>query len=286
MKSPKALFIVAALAVSIPISGNTQENTTQPEINLSDFVVVEDYLKPFRDIRPAPSEAGRISEIYFKNGDEVKAGDLILKLDTSVQETSLEIAKLEANSTALVDAATAEVDLAQQKLDALKRIKASAQEIRKATSALLVAQARLTAEEENQQKAKHRVTQITAEIERRSIRSPFDGKVVDIDADISEYLSPNDAPVVHIVQNDKLKLAVKVGSQFGNKIRVGTEYWVKLKDQDQEYTKGVVDYVDSIDDSSSGTFRVGLIIDNTGEKIRPGSDAAVLLPRMLLASNP
>ena len=156
--------IIALLIPSIGVSQTTPPVETE-ELNLDDYLVVEDYIKPFRDIRPSPSEAGRISEIFVKNGDAVEAKQLILKLDTSVQETSLAIAELEANSTALVDAATAEVELAQIKVDTLEELRnKNPQEVRRAAADLLVAQARKKAEEENKLKAQERVKQIKQEI--------------------------------------------------------------------------------------------------------------------------
>ena len=288
MKKPILLPTVAfVFAAILPSSGLSQgaPPSAEEEINLDDYIVVEDYIKPFRDIRPAPSEAGRISEIFVKNGDSVEADQLILKLDTSVQETSLEIAKLEANSTALVDAAKAEVELAQIKVDTLDRLTTkNPQEVRRAAADLLIAQARQKAEEENKIKAGHRVKQIEAEIRRRSIHSPFAGVVVDIDRDISEFLSPNEKPVVHIIQLDRLRIHIPLSSKYGNKLSTGMKLQILLKDQQITSTEGTIEFIDAIDESASGTFRIGLVIENADMKIRPGSDAAVLIPRMLVGA--
>ena len=194
-----------------------------------------------------------------------------------------EIAKLEANSTALVDAATAEVEIAQIKVDTLNKLRVkNPQEVLRAEADLLIAKARLKAEEENKLKAGQREKQITAEIERRSIRSPFAGVVVDVDRDISEFLSPNDKPVVHIVQLDRLRINVQLSSKYGKKIKPGMKMIVLLKDQAVDSAEGTVEFVDAIDDSASGTFRISFVIENSDMKIRPGSDGAVLIPMKLV----
>ena len=54
------------------------------------------YTEPYRLITVAAGEAGVIGEVLVREGDQVKQGQVLAKLDTAVLAAELEIARAEA----------------------------------------------------------------------------------------------------------------------------------------------------------------------------------------------
>jgi len=111
------LFVFFVLALSIAACGAapaTAEATQVPTVVADDTVIAEGKMEPIHYTELALNASGLVSEVLFKEGDTVAAGDVIARLDAGEAQT-LESAQAKAGEE--LTAAYQEVRDAQFKLD-------------------------------------------------------------------------------------------------------------------------------------------------------------------------
>ena len=245
------------------------------------------YLEPYRSIEISAIETGVISEIRVKEGDHVKAGDVLLLLDNEITESRLAIARINAEGAGKLMATQAEVDMQEQRFDQLQRLisSGSSNSAELARQKATLAQARGThiIAEEEQKSFKLEVRQIEAELKRRILTSPIDGIVVDISKDIAEPVSlggarPDDY-LVRVVETDRLKSIGHVPAMFARGLKKGDTLSLRVEDGAPVVVKGTVEFVSPVIDPATATVRIQLVIDNTAQTLRSGATAQILLTK-------
>lgn len=205
------------------------------------------YTEPYRLITVSAGEAGVIGEVLVKEGDRVKQGQVLAKLDTAVLAAELEIARAEAKLAGTRRERVAE--LSQQ-------TRVTPEESEKAATDVTVKQAQ--------------VRKIEAMIEARTMRSPVEGVVTEIKRDPSESVSVSSPHVLTVVQIDKLAANLFLTPDRTEALQAGDQLELLLLDS-QTRIPATVDFVSPITDAASGTVRVKFTIDNTAGKLRSGA---------------
>ena len=77
---------------------------------------IDGFTEPYRDIDVAAPEMGQIDRLEVREGDRVKAGQVLARLDDEVWKASLEVARAAMESAGRVEAAEAELRLCQETL--------------------------------------------------------------------------------------------------------------------------------------------------------------------------
>ena len=245
------------------------------------------YLEPYRSIEISAIETGVIAEIRVKEGDHVKAGDVLLLLDNEITESRLAIARINAEGAGRLMATQAEVDMQGQRFEQLQRLISSGSsnsaELAKQKATLAQAQGNHIIAEEEQKSFKLEVRQIEAELKRRILTSPIDGIVVDISKDIAEPVSlggarPDDY-LVRVVETDRLKSIGHVPAMFARGLKKGDTLTLRVEDGAPVVVKGTVEFVSPVIDPATATVRIQLVIDNTAQTLRSGATAQILLTK-------
>ncbi len=241
---------------------------------------VDGFTEPFRKIDLAPAEPGTIAEVCVKEGDAVVKDQLVASLDTDALSVSLQIAKVNQSAHGRLDAATAERDLRQLRLEKLEDLRrsgnASGEELDRARAELAVSEANVLTAEETQAVNKLEVDKNAALIERRMIRSPIDGLVVTVHRDQKEYVSPNNPIVVTVVQLDPLRATFRVPTAEVSSLHVGQTAPVLLNDGNTRVT-GTIDWIAPVTEAESGTVRVNILLDNHNQSLRSGVPCSLSL---------
>ena len=139
------------------------------------------YTEPYKIITVSCAEHGVISEMRVKEGDLVKAQQVLARLDIAELSAELDIARAEAKLALTRQQRVTELATASR---------VTPEEIEKARTELIVKDAQ--------------VRRIEAQIESRTMRSPVDGIVTEIKRDPSETVSTANPHVLTVVQIDKL----------------------------------------------------------------------------------
>jgi multidrug efflux pump subunit AcrA (membrane-fusion protein) len=126
----------------------------------------------------------------------------------------------------------------------------------------------------SKQLASLELKEATAIVDRKSIKSPVTGVVVE------RYLSPGEyveaEPVVQVAQINPLKVELILGIEFFGSIKEGMVAVVKpAAPLGGEYTARVK-LVDKIVDAASSTFRVTLELPNPRYQVMPGFKCKVI----------
>ncbi|MAS96818.1 MAG: hypothetical protein CMO55_26810 [Verrucomicrobiales bacterium] len=252
------------------------------------------YLEPYRSIDMNASESGVISEIFVEEGSSVEEGQALISLNNSVLEAQLAIAEVQSRSESAIVVANADLEVSKDRFAKLSRLKnqgtAHSSEVARAEADVKKAEAQLNIANEEKKIAGFRVEEIQAQIERRILRSPIDGVVLEINREISETATDSGSshgskPLVRVAKIDRLRLVVHVPASLVDHLVVGKELPVKVLQQNSLSadrgataieTTGKIEFVSPAIDPSSETIRARLVIENEDQRLLSGSHAIVL----------
>lgn len=280
-----AWWLAAALACAQPV--RSQEVS-------GDGMALLTYLEPYRSIEMSPAEGGVISEILVREGDRVMKDQILLKLDAEAIEARLSVAVAQADNMGTILAAESEYKLQKDRYEKLakleKRDVSSQYEVQRQLASMKTAEGRLTEALEMKRVYQLQVDQARAELERRYLKSPIDGIVVEIVKDVAEPVNPiessRDEYLVRVVKVDELLAVAHLPGNLAGRVVEGTELSLKVDGGDggrPQVVKGRVEYVSPVIDSASNTIRVRIVVDNAAGTIRPGSPAQLMVPGTSLA---
>lgn len=233
--------------------------------------VTTSFTEPDETTDVACAEAGVVARVDVKQGQKVQAGTILAVLDNSVLEASLRAAEAKATSTARTDAARIEVDLKKRQKEKLTRVladgHASANEIEKAESELVAAQAQLRIAEEEQHLNQLEVDQIKAQIERRTIRSPMEGIVIRVQRRPGEFLSGGDPVIATVVRLDHLRVKFYISTEMAELLQAEQECRVLIRGR---HHVAKIDFLSPVTDADSGTVRMEVLVDDREQRLRSG----------------
>ncbi|MGB7336246.1 MAG: efflux RND transporter periplasmic adaptor subunit [Salaquimonas sp.] len=190
--------------------------------------------------------SGQIVELPAGSGDKVEAGAVIARLDAENEALALERAKLTA----------ADLKTKTERAKALFKTRsttaaaAETAEVAYDNAALAVREAQLN-------------------LDRRTIRSPIDGLVGIITANIGDYVT-NQTPIVTIDDRSKIIIEFFVPERFATSIKVGSTVSAVSVARPGEQFTGEVVAIDNRVDIASRTLQVRAEIPNTDDQLRAG----------------
>jgi len=241
-------------------------------VGAADYSGYDCLIEPNAVVDLTTREDGVIEEIAVRRGDIIEKGQVLARLESSVEEVAVDIARARAKMQSAVDSKKARVAyLKAQKgrIDALYEKKAIPfHEKDKANTDLILARAELREARENLELAqleKERAEHILA---RRTIISPIEGVVVNVLLDAGE--SVEEHSIMTIAEVDPLNVEVILPEDMYGLINVGTQGEVlpRIRGGDKQVTGVVV--VDKVIDAASNTFGVRLELANPEHAIPGG----------------
>ena len=233
-------------------------------------------IEPFRKVEIRSPVEALISRIDVQRGSMVHENQVLVELDVSIEKAALAAATFRAAMEGEVKSAQTRVDYARAKLRRLKdlatRKLVSDQERDDAYSELRLAEAERLNAREKRALAGIEETRLLAEIERRRLRSPIDGVVMERRRHPGELAQTdnNAEAILELAQIDRLRVEVVLPTEHYGKVKTGDTGRVQLVEPlHGEYLAKVI-VVDPVVDSASGTFGVRLELPNPGYTIPPG----------------
>ena len=234
---------------------------------------IEGFTEPAQTIAVAAAETGIVQEIRVELGQAVKKGEVLGTLDDDLLKATLKIAERKANSTGAIEAATLELDLKLQRLNALDDINRSGggsrEEHSRAKTDAELARARLKAAEDALAADRLEVKRIEVQLQRRTIRSPIDGVITEIHREPGEFLSITEPKLFTVVRIERLRTKFYVPAENAHRFSKG--HRVKLAGQtDEKPLTGEVEFVSPVTHAESGLVRVDVTLDNRDGRLRSG----------------
>jgi RND family efflux transporter MFP subunit len=245
------------------------------------------------DVRPRVS--GAVEKIHFKDGQIVKAGDLLFTIDQrpyqiAVDSARAEVVRMQAQTAMLSkDAARGESlvgggTITRRDMDQRRGGSDSAR------AQLLGAEASLRNAELN--------------LEWTQVRAPISGRVSDRRIDVGNLVQAGTSLLTTIVSLDPIHFEFDVSEAdylrysrlvAGSKGPTATRAHVRLADETEWKRTGTIDFLDNQLNSRSGTIRARAVLENKDLFLTPGAFgrvrvnggdiAALLVPDAAISSD-
>ncbi|MCG8566748.1 MAG: efflux RND transporter periplasmic adaptor subunit [Desulfobacterales bacterium] len=225
-----------------PINVATLEILPKP---LAEKLSFPGVAKPWISLKVVSEARGQVVEKPVQEGDRVKKGDVLARLDSRDYQNAYDAA-LASHETAQITkkrlvALSSKKFVTQSKLDdAVAQVK---------TTRANLATARLN-------------------LERCTIRSPMDGVVDRSDIEVGTYLQVGD-PVFTLLQLDKIKVAVGIPESDVDAVRRLKTFRMTLDALDNRPVTGSYHYLTRTTDSLARLYTLDIRVDNPDQAILP-----------------
>lgn len=218
---PRALPVRTAVAREV--AGAAADRTV---LNASGYVVAR------REATVSSKITGKVNVVHIEEGQRVKAGDELARLDDTNVSASLQLARaqLAAAGTALEESRVRirEAELELQRQTALRASKVSAQaEYDRAEAAVQAWRARLAQQQSEQVVAERNVAIWQQQLDDTIIRAPFAGIVTSKNAQPGEMISPMSSGgftrtgICTIVDMESLEIEIDVNESYIDRVAPG-----------------------------------------------------------------
>ena len=239
------------------------------ELSEADCVV-----EPHVSVDLSTSADGIVDEVLVDRGGKVRAGDVLVKLESGVEQAAVEQARLRTDQMAEIELAESRLEFARKKRDrtlqlfqdnAISEFTKDEVELEVHTAELEVRRAI-----ENRERALLDLDRAIEVLKLRTVLSPIDGVVVDRLVSKGEAIGEPQTVLMKLVQIDPLNVELIVpASEFG-KLKMDMELTVTLGYPVEGSYPAKISIIDPIIDISSGTFGVRAALPNPDLTIPAG----------------
>ena len=230
-------------------------------------------ITPQNMFKLAMPAAGALAQVNVRRADRVAKGQIVAQLESGVEQSQVDAARVRAGTDVLVRLKTAVYAAAQAKVERQRALRldkiASQQTLEDAESAAAVAKADVEQAQLDKQLAGFEVQRLEATLERRTLRSPADGVVTAVELHAGEFADPT-SPVVTITEIDPLKVDVYLPASAYSLVNPGMRAMITPKETSGGAREAVVKTKDPQIDASSGLFLIELELPNADGAIPAG----------------
>ena len=286
--------LVLALIGACRGNGDAREETrplpvrVQPvsRADVADTVEVAGTLEPPPgfDVKLAPMVSGRLAQVLAAEGEHVRAGQVLARLDAVTFRDAVTQAEAQLRqATAQESNASAKYERAQQAFSAGV---AAGQEVDDARLQLASARAAV-------QTARAALSTARNQLERSELRAPFDGVVAKVSAARGEPVDPS-KPVVEVIRTDILELRAPVPARTAVRLHQGQNATVVVDGAPEKFAGAVLAVAPAVD-PTTGAALVRIRVPNLSGVLKANSVArarvtvdvhrgALLVPRQAIVN--
>ncbi len=229
-------------------------------------------IEPSEIVDVGSADPGVIERIDVQRNDRVKKEEVIAMLESSVEQATLKLAKTRASLNTAIELRRQSAEfgsMTQQRNQALvQKAAISRQDMDQLRTETRIAELQVQQELENKRIAKLEYLRAQAILQRRIIRSPMNGIVMERFKSAGEYVE--EKPILRIAQLDPLHVEVIVPVEYLGRIKKGMQAKVTAVVPGADALTATVDRVDIVADAASGTYGVRLNLPNPDYLISAG----------------
>ncbi len=304
IKRNKHLLIFAAVAVAIVLTllYSTRPKPVKVLVEAVEIDSIEETVantragtvKACRRAQMAPAMGGQIASLPVKEGDIVKQGDILLELWNDDLRAEVGLARSEAKAAkARAESVCVQADIseknAKRKTDLRKTQVISEELVDQAVATSKSQRADCVASRTSATVSDERIGVAEALLERTILKAPFDGVIVEMNGEISEYVTPSPPgiptlPAIDMVDRSCFYVVAPIDEVDAPKIKSDMKARISLDAfKDRRFpakVRRVADYV--LDrEKQARTVDIEVIFDNPDDMLEmlPGysADAEVIL---------
>ena len=231
----------------------------RPEARVADVMDLPAVVEPNRVVRVSAEVAGRIEKLALDDGAPVKAGDVILELNTDLLKAEYD----RASAQNVFDKGEVE------RIDKLLVGGAATERQRDEVAARLRISTAV-------------VAQMKAHLDRTRVVAPIGGVINRVSVEKGEYMQPGTV-IAEIVDTTVVKVAVDVPERDVQFVRVGDEGRVRsvVRGEEREFV-GRVTFQSALADTLTRVSRCEVTVDNADGALRSGQIVRVRLVRRMI----
>lgn len=229
-------------------------------------------MDPAQIIQLSAKNAGILSEIVVGHGDTVNVGQVLAKMDSSLEDATVAILEARAGSTAQIASQEARVSFVALQLDRIRRlVEQNAQSVVRLEELeyeYSIAQSALAQANDDRKTLLAEADRARVAQQNTIIASPIDGQVVDILLGEGESASP-DRHIMLIAQLDPLHVDAYLPISLYLLIERGMTVTIRPDDPIGGEYEAVIAAIDNVFDAASRTFGVRVVLENR-DQLLPG----------------
>jgi len=225
-------------------------------------------IEPYQTVEVRSPVEGLISKIFVKRGDQVKAGQPLVQLESDAEQSAADMAKYRSQMGARIASLKNRLEFNTKKSERAHKLQKenfiAAQAREETELEMRVTEADLRDAIETRELARYEHRHAVDLLNRRLLRSPFDGVVMDRmlnPGDLAESTTGGSKAIMKLAQVEPLRVEVVLPLSAYGKLQVGASAEVTPEVIGGRYPAKVA-LVDRVVDLASGTFGVRLDLAN------------------------
>ena len=241
-------------------------------------------LEPRQMVELRSPATGLIERILVERGQFVRAGQVVVELDSGAEKAALEVARHKATMQGAVRSGQSRLGYATLKLSRRENLAAddliSQQDRDETATERRLAESELQEANDNLHLAALEVRRNEELIRLRSLRSPVNGVVMERNMHVGELADTADSrkPILKIADIGTLHAEVALPAEAYPHVKVGGRATVRVAVPVQVNAAATVRVVDRVLDAASGTFGVRLEVPNPQMAISAGVQCRAEFP--------
>ena len=220
------------------------------EKEFTTYVELQANLKSRKNVVILSEFQGTLKNLFVREGQLVKKGELLAEINDSGLKEQLDQMLIQANYT-------------KDNFDRVKRLWE-----KNIGSEMQFLKAKSDFETSNKM-----VEQIRDQLSKTKIYAPFDGEIDEIISNLGSNLLPG-APILRVVNLDKIYAEAQVPEKYVSSIELGTEALVSIPLLNKEVTSKIVQSGNFINPNNR-TFRVEAPVENQDKRIKQNLNARI-----------
>ncbi|NVK40251.1 MAG: efflux RND transporter periplasmic adaptor subunit [Oceanospirillaceae bacterium] len=245
-------------------------------------------IDPSKEVRIASPVRGILDQVLVDRGEKVARNQVIATLKSSVETATVELLKLRAENSALIEVEREQVALSAKSLQRAQRLlktnAISQQQLDELATDHRIQQRELAQVQQNQRVTEMELARARAELELRTIRSPDDGIVAERALSGGEFVN-EDAHILVLVKLDPLYVETFVPVDLYRSLSAGQSAIVEPVAPFEGRYPARIKVVDSVFDAASGTVGVRLEMANPDHLLPGGLRCRVTFGEGLAAAS-
>ncbi|MEF8754859.1 MAG: efflux RND transporter periplasmic adaptor subunit [Accumulibacter sp.] len=233
-------------------------------------------IEPSRTVEVRAASEGLIEKIWVDRGDMVKAGQVLVTLDSGVERAATEAARYRSTMQGRVRTAESRVEFSTAKYNRREKLAGqsfiSLHDRDEALTEKRLAESELVEARDDRRLAEIEHRRLSEQLRLRTVKSPVDGIVVDRLLSAGELADNRDLrkPILRLADIGTLFVEVLMPIEGFGKLALGQTVEVLPEAPVGGRHAAKVTVIDRVHDAASGTFGVRLEMANPGLKLPAG----------------
>jgi len=258
------------------------ESGVPGDVTASNKLAISGFTEAKSDIQIGLPEGGRIDRINVVEGQRVKAGEVLLVLDSALEELEVRHRRLQRDQHAELAFAVERETLLRQKYQSSKRLLDSGTAISRDEYDQARIDHAMAAADVTRLKSRKELEQVEYALDeeglrRRTLQAPIDGVVVRLFKAETESVQAHE-PLIRLVEATSGRFRGNAEFEMGNRLSVGQDVCVRIDLPGRQILRSAtVTFLSPVIDTASNLMEVNAQFANDKDPVQLGGAAMLLL---------